>query len=143
MYAVINTFPLLLLLMMMMMTAVAMLVMCSDRSVSWRDEMLRNTYRNLFLLKRVGDATSSYRRDKYLNEWAVRPRRSSFTFASLSSSFFLFHCAHCGSSPFLAYCTIFIIMSSEVVDLRICICICTSHCLYLCTHTLRAAAALP
>jgi len=35
------------------------------------------------------------------------------------------------SSP-LAYCTIFIIMSSEVVDLHICICICTSHCLYLC-----------
>jgi len=33
-------------------------------------------------------------------------------------------------SPPLAYCTIFIVMSSEVVDLHICICIRTSHCLY-------------
>jgi len=48
-----------------------------------------------------------------------------------------------GSSPILAYCAIFIVMSSGVVDLHICICISTSHCLYLCTHTLRAAAALP
>jgi len=32
-----------------------------------------------------------------------------------------------GSSPPLAYCTIFIVMSSEVVDLHICICIRTSH----------------
>jgi len=45
-------------------------------------------------------------------------------------------------SPPLAYFTIFIVMSSEVVDLHICICIPTSHCLYLCTHRLRAAAAL-
>jgi len=48
-----------------------------------------------------------------------------------------------GSSPSLAYCTIFIVMFSEVVDLHICICIHTSHRLYLCTHRLRAAAALP
>jgi len=34
-----------------------------------------------------------------------------------------------GSSPPLAYCTIFITVSSEGVDLHICICICTSHCL--------------
>jgi len=47
------------------------------------------------------------------------------------------------SSLSLAYCTIFIVMSSEVVDSHICICIRTSHCLYLCTHRLRAAAALP
>jgi len=47
------------------------------------------------------------------------------------------------SSPHLAYCTIFIVMSSEVVDLHICICMCTSHCLHLCTRRLRAAAALP
>jgi len=39
----------------------------------------------------------------------------------------------------LAYCTIFIVMSSEVVDLHICICIRTSHCLYLHTHRLHAA----
>jgi len=29
---------------------------------------------------------------------------------------------------------IFIIISGDGVDLHICICICTSHCLYLCTH---------
>jgi len=48
-----------------------------------------------------------------------------------------------GSSPPLAYYTIFIVMSSEVVDLHICTCIRTSHCLDLCTRRLRAAAALP
>jgi len=47
-----------------------------------------------------------------------------------------------GSSSPLAYCTVFIIMSSEVVDLHICIYICTSHCLYMCTHRLRDAATL-
>jgi len=44
-------------------------------------------------------------------------------------------------SPCLLY--YFIVMFSEVGDLDICICIRTSHCLYLCTHRLRAAAALP
>jgi len=44
-----------------------------------------------------------------------------------------------GSSPPLAYCTIFIVMSSEVVDLHIFICIRTSHCLYLCTNRLQVA----
>jgi len=34
-------------------------------------------------------------------------------------------------------------MSSEVVDLHICICIHTSHWLYLCMHRLRAAEVLP
>jgi len=34
-------------------------------------------------------------------------------------------------------------MSSEVIDLHICICIHSNHCLYLYTHRLRAAAALP
>jgi len=48
-----------------------------------------------------------------------------------------------GSSPPLAYCTIFIVMSNEVVDLHICICMRTSHSLYLCTHRLRAAAVSP
>jgi len=47
-----------------------------------------------------------------------------------------------GPSPSLAYCTIFIVMSSDVVDLHNCIFIRTSHCLYLCTHRLRAAATL-
>jgi len=32
-------------------------------------------------------------------------------------------------------------MFSEIIDLHICICIRTSHCLYRCTHRLRAAAA--
>jgi len=48
-----------------------------------------------------------------------------------------------GSSPPLAYCTIVIVMSSKVVYLHICICIRTSHCLYPCTHRLRAAVAFP
>jgi len=48
-----------------------------------------------------------------------------------------------GSSPPLAYCTIFVTASSEVVDLHIGICICTSHCLYLCMHALCAAASDP
>jgi len=43
----------------------------SDRAVFRRDEMLRTTYRNLYLLKRVSDTTSTYRRDKFLNDWAV------------------------------------------------------------------------
>jgi len=47
-----------------------------------------------------------------------------------------------GSLPTLAYCTIFIVMSSEVVDLHICICIRTSHCLYMCTHRLRCRSLL-
>jgi len=33
-----------------------------------------------------------------------------------------------GFTPPLACCTIFIVMSSEVVDLHICICVRTSHC---------------
>jgi len=41
--------------------------------------MLKNTYKNLFLLKRIGETTSSYRRDKFLNDWVVSPR-STFTF---------------------------------------------------------------
>jgi len=48
-----------------------------------------------------------------------------------------------GSSPPFAYYTIFIALFSEIVDLHICICIRTSHCLDLCTYRLRAAAALP
>jgi len=52
------------------------------------------------------------------------------------------HTVVVGSSPALAYCTIFIVLFSEVVDLYICICIRTSHCSDLCTHRLRAAAAL-
>jgi len=40
------------------------------------------------------------------------------------------HIVVIGSSASLAYCTIFIVMFSEVVDLHICICIRTSHCLY-------------
>jgi len=47
-----------------------------------------------------------------------------------------------GSSHPLAYCTIFIIMFSEVVDLHIYICIRISHCLYLRKHTLHTAATL-
>jgi len=43
----------------------------SDRAVFRRDEMLRTTYRNLYLLKRISDTTSTYRRDKFLNDWAV------------------------------------------------------------------------
>jgi len=39
-----------------------------------------------------------------------------------------------GTSSPLAFCTIFIIISSEVIDLHVCICIRTSHCLYLCTR---------
>ena len=33
--------------------------------------MLRETLKNLFLLKRINDTTSTYRRDKYLNDWVV------------------------------------------------------------------------
>jgi len=44
---------------------------CRERSTVRRDEMLRNTYKNLFLLKRVNETTSCYRRDKYLNDWVV------------------------------------------------------------------------
>jgi len=43
----------------------------SDRAVYWRDEMLKTTYRNLYLLKRISEATSTYRRDKFLNDWVV------------------------------------------------------------------------
>jgi len=56
------------------------------------------------------------------------------------------HCrfVNCGDRllTYLVYCTIFIVMSSKVVDLHICICICTSHCLYLCTHRLRCHGLL-
>jgi len=52
------------------------------------------------------------------------------------------------SSPSLAFYTIFIILSSEVVDLHICICIRTSHCLCLavcicCAPQLRSLSRLP
>jgi len=36
-----------------------------------------------------------------------------------------------GSSPSLAFCAIFIVLSVENVNLHICICICTSHCLHI------------
>jgi len=45
-----------------------------------------------------------------------------------------------GSMPPLA---IFIVMSSEVVDLHTCTCIHASHHLDLCTHRLRTAAVPP
>jgi len=44
-------------------------------------------------------------------------------------------------SPPLAYCTIFVIVSTEVIDLHIGIFICTSHYLHLCTRMLHAATA--
>jgi len=48
-------------------------MVCRDRAVLRRDEMLRNTYRNLYLLKRISDTNSTYRRDKFLNDWVVSP----------------------------------------------------------------------
>jgi len=55
------------------------------------------------------------------------------------SSYISLYIVVIGSSPPLAYCTIFIIISSKGTDLHICICIRTGHCLHLCMHTLRAA----
>jgi len=53
--------------------------------------------------------------------------------------------SHCGDRLLASPCllqAIFITMSSEVVDLHICICICTGRCLYLCMRRLHSAAAL-
>jgi len=62
-------------MMMMMITtsmaALLVMVACRDRAVAWRDDMLRTTYRNLYLLKRISETSSTYRRDKYLNDWVV------------------------------------------------------------------------
>jgi len=65
------TLLLLLLLLMMMMMMMMTVPWCRDRSTVRRDEMLKNTYRNLFLLKRVNETSSVYRRDKFLNDWVV------------------------------------------------------------------------
>jgi len=69
---------------------------------------------------------------------ALAAKRRAVCFAAVTLLFVVIN----SSSP-LTYCTIFIAVFSEVVGLHICICIRTSHCLYQCTHRLRAAAALP
>jgi len=45
-----------------------------------------------------------------------------------------------GSSPFLAYCPMFYRNVREDVDLHICICICTSHCLHIAARGRRCSA---
>jgi len=47
--------------------------------------MLKNTYRNLQLLKRISESSSSYRRDKFLNDWVVSRRWFSVDLAFIHS----------------------------------------------------------
>jgi len=40
--------------------------------------MVNTTLENLLMLKRIGDMTSTYRRDKFLNDWVVSCRSRAF-----------------------------------------------------------------